>query len=132
MDEIVIYPEFVVGLRRYDDPATFRFHIFHPADINGPLPGILQEPFGQDGPIYFEVERSQVTEQDARIIAECMLSDGYQEYAFLDLPEQFAHFVTHNIAPIEWHQDLDARDPKVAERVVIWTTHSIPALAAAQ
>jgi hypothetical protein len=52
----------------------------------------------------------------------------YRAWDFADLDKTTADYITHSMAPMEWHDKLDSRDPQYMAHVVIWAEQlpSIP------
>ena len=55
----------------------------------------------------------------ARFLLDTLYPDT-SRYEFATLDEQTRDYITHNIAPLEWHEGLDAMEPLLMDRLVIY------------
>jgi hypothetical protein len=122
------YPDLVVEIHRYDNPNTYRFFSLESGPFMG---GMMYRPFRKvddPGPVYNESHREQIGSEEAQVRRKQLHKDEYKPVPFLSLPVDLAFWVTHHMAPIEFHQALDSRrDQKMANRITVWVRGELPA-----
>lgn len=74
-----------------------------------------------------EYNKAQVSTQvvglfapEAAVATRQILFPTYRAFDFADLDKYTAEFITHSMAPLEWHTRLDTRDPKYMSHVTVW------------
>jgi len=120
---------FCVEMKRYDRPeAIWNFFWFRAADLCDEQQKLYAHelPFGDEGEYedlkyYAETDRVQTREEGA-VVARELLERYYEPKTLAQLDEDFARWVIHNQAPIEWQRGLDAGEPEVTDRVKVWVS----------
>lgn len=49
------------------------------------------------------------------------LFNGATQWAFADLDTDTQYYITHNLAPLEWHVKLDANDQEYMDHTMVWS-----------
>jgi hypothetical protein len=124
-------PKLVTEIHRYSNPKdAWGFHYMEP-DHSGtwgvyPYADDMGDDFDPDNHVaYKETGVYLHWADEVDNIRKVLRFDGYTPVPYTALPEPLQRYVAFRQAPIEWHKGLEANDPEVTSRIVVWADNDI-------